>query len=229
MDVAVNAEHVEIIEQKSESADGDSFCLKFVFECFTRCYENELDLAVYIEAYKNLNKLFHKLGGLFKFIIHDISDKIQILEEHLKSDVGHNYAKIEGMLIYERDTKLIDNPALIYSNGSRTLLRLHRSLLFIVKLIGRVRTSSDEEKIAPLAKNAYDTTLGHYHPWLIRKGVHLAVYTLPTRKQFITDIAGSTMACHEADQLMAKTVDIGQRLYDAVEKLYLDYNLIHLP
>uniref|UniRef100_A0A915KEV8 Glycolipid transfer protein domain-containing protein n=1 Tax=Romanomermis culicivorax TaxID=13658 RepID=A0A915KEV8_ROMCU len=210
-------------------SENDSFDLRIVYECLRSCKDNDLDISAYVDAYANLNRLFHKLGGLFKFIVHDISDKTEILRTHLNSENGHNYKTLQKMISYEKENKVLENTDLIYTNGSRTLLRLHRSLMFVVKLIDGVRLSSDDDKIAPLAKTAYDTTLAHYHPWLIRKGVHLAVYALPSRKRLVTDIAGSNLTTQEANRLMEMTVEIGERVYNAVEKIYADHNLHNLP
>lgn len=198
--------------------DEETFDLRHVQKYFNECLENNLDLQAYINGYIELNKynfvwtlfflkfncvtacfflfrLFTKLGGLFKFIVHDVTEKTQILGQHLKTPAKDNYEKIESMLDYEQKNDLLldpaKQPAHHLANGARTLLRLHRALLFVVKLIDGVKNSDENDRMAPLAKTAYDSTLGHFHPWLIRKGVHLAVYTLPYRKQVKLSLVSS--------------------------------------
>jgi len=213
--------------------ENQEFDLKKVHTLFDQCLKEQLDLQAYIDGYAELNKLFGKLGTLFKFIVHDITEKTHILSEHLKSPSSEHYAKIERMLDYEKDNDLLidpfKHPVPPLANGARTLLRLHRALLFVVKLIEGTKNSGENDKMAPLAKIAYDTTLANFHPWLIRKGVHLAVYTLPYRKQLIADLAGLQLTEQEANKIMELTVNTGQAVYDAVQKLYSDRNLLELP
>lgn len=133
-------------------------------------------------------RLFSKLGGLFTFVVHDVNEKTQILSQHLKSSpTNENYVKIEKMLDYETDNGLLLDPNKQNSNnlanGSRTLLRLHRALLFVTKFTENIIKSEENIQMAPLARNAYDETIARFHPWLIKKAVHLALYTLPNRKQ----------------------------------------------
>jgi len=80
-----------------------------------------------------------------------------------------------------------------------------------------------------LARKAYDNTLAHYHPWLVRQGVHVAVYTLPNRNQLLTDLAGSNVTEEEAERVMEQTVAAGRTVYNIVQKLFERYELLDLP
>jgi len=197
-------------------------------------------LADYIEAYDELNKMFPKLGRLFSFIASDVSDKTHILSQHLSSEIGGKYAFIGGMMEYEKnEAKILNHDNHKYlvdlhqnnhlANGSRTLLRLHRALLFVVEFIDGVRRSSDHDKMTHVARHAYDSTLAAYHPWLIRKGVHVAVYALPFRHQLVADLGGSTVTPEQAEQAMEEIVTTGRAVYNAVQKLYERYELLDLP
>lgn len=135
--------------------------------------------------------MFPKLGRLFSFIASDVGDKTRILSEHRSSSVGEKYVLVGGMLDYEKNEAKLLEPGHETKhhhhdelpNGSRTLLRLHRALLFVVEFIDCIRRANDHDKMAHLARKAYDDTLAQHHPWLVRKGVHLAVHTLPNRHQ----------------------------------------------
>lgn len=93
------------------------------------------------------------------------------------------YEKIEKMIEYEINNNLLRNSGDNLANGSRTLLRLHRALFFIIKFTECILNSEENSSMAPLAKAAYDNTIAQYHPWIIRKAVHLALYTLPNRRK----------------------------------------------
>jgi len=199
-------------------------------------------LADYVEAYNELNKMFPKLGRLFSFIASDIGDKTRILSEHLHSpESGEKYENVGGMLDYEKnEAKILPIPKDNhhhhnhhhhddYSNGSRTLLRLHRALLFVVHFIENIHRANDQDKMSHLARKAYDETLALYHPWLVRKGVHLAVHTLPTRRQLLVDLAGSHVTEEEAEAVMGETAAAARAVYVAVQKQYEKHQLLDLP
>jgi hypothetical protein len=63
-------------------------------------------------------------------------------------------------------------------------------LLFVVELVRGIRESNNESNMCHVGQQAYDKTLGTYHSWLIRKGVHLALHMLPYRHQLIRKLAG---------------------------------------
>lgn len=66
------------------------------------------------------------LGTLFGFIGSDVKSKIEILQGYREGDNSAHYETVEKMMNFEKSTDFIHfNKA---SSGSRTFLRLHRSL-----------------------------------------------------------------------------------------------------
>jgi hypothetical protein len=53
---------------------------------------------------------------------------------------------------------------------------------------------------------------------LIRKGVHVAVYTLPTRKQFLEKVKHSDPV--RAIEFLGRTADLQQRIFNVTEAIY---------
>ena len=60
-------------------------------------------------------------------------------------------------------TKKKDDPS-----GSRTLLRLHRALEYITEFLGKLEDLEDETFLSQVSKDAYETTLMKYHPWIVQ-------------------------------------------------------------
>ena len=112
-------------------------------------------------------------------------------------------------------------------SGSRTLLRLHRALEFISLFLTKLQTVSDDERLTGVATEAYDTTLSKYHLWIIRKGVGLAFYTLPTKAAILQKMVLDND--EETVSLLAKIVDNIRPVYDIVQKVYEDNNILNLP
>lgn len=93
------------------------------------------------------------MGRLFSFVADDVKEKTQILTEHQQSAVGDRYQTAASMISYElHEVRILDDQKQKFRNGSRTLLRLHRALLFIVKFIDAIKNPKDSDKMAPLAR-----------------------------------------------------------------------------
>ena len=155
----------------------------------------------------------------------DVVEKIGILREYRKSPESANYETFEKMIQYEVQHKITNNKK--KASGSRTLLRLHRALEFTSRLMHDLKAAEEHEKMSHITKEAYDDTLAKHHPWLIRKGVHVAVYTLPTRKQFLEKVKHSEPV--QAIELLGRTADLQQRIFNVTEAIYTREELHELP
>ncbi|KRX72933.1 putative glycolipid transfer protein [Trichinella nativa] len=219
--------------------------------------EESIHLSTYLLAYEELNKktyveknflyaqcricsiiqvlcfslnavqFFAILGSIFSFVTSDICSKMKILCDCVHSENAVHYYSVKTMLDYEKGLGMLEDPNSCANNGSRTLLRLHRALLFVVRFIESVRQSTSDN-IIPLAKAAYDCTLANYHSWIIRRAVHLALYTLPTRRELLRHLLGNEDA-NNAEQYLDALMLECTTVYDAVEKLYSERKLLQLP
>merc|ERR1711976_417125 len=132
------------------------------------------------------------------------------------------------MVNYEVDnnlTKAKDNGKT--PSGCRTLLRLHRALEFILCFMGNIKNVKKEERLTSVANDAYNTTLAKYHTWLIRKGVGIAMYTLPTPDQLVERM--NVSSAEETFQLISQIIEACQPVYDVIQKVYEDNDILNLP
>jgi hypothetical protein len=90
-----------------------------------------------------------------------------------------------------------------------------------------LKAAEEHEKMSHITKEAYDDTLAKHHPWLIRKIIHGAVYTLPTLKQFLEKIKHSDPV--RAIEFLGKTADLQQRIFNVTEAIYTREELHELP
>lgn len=165
------------------------------------------------------------MGTVFKFVDADVVEKVEILREYRKSDLGEHYKTVNSMIDYEVASKATNNKK--KASGSRTLLRLHRALEFISDFLKEVKQAGEEEKLSGVCSKSYYRTLSKHHPWIIRKGVDVAVYTLPTRKQFIDKLKITDV--HEAEKLLESCADLGMKIFNVVEGIYTTHDLHGLP
>ena len=104
------------------------------------------------------------------------------------------------------------------------------SAAFVSSFLKRIHDAGDDEPLRKHGRDAYEATLAKYHPWLIRKAVILAVYALPTRKNLLNIIAGDTPERHQHCINLATTVvERLDEIYDKIEKLYGEKELLNLP
>lgn len=152
-------------------------------------------------------------------------EKIGILRAYRESDVGEKFLTIQSMVKYEVDNNLTIQKK--KASGCRTLLRLHRALEFISALLAKIRNTNNSCKFSSEAKEAYDNTLAKFHPWMIRKAVHVAMYTLPDRHNLLVK-----MKVEDSPDGMAKIQALIQQLnvvYDITQELYVANKLLDLP
>nr|KAG5685685.1 hypothetical protein BaRGS_027195 [Batillaria attramentaria] len=170
-------------------------------------------------------RLFKLFGTAFTFVTSDVVEKIGILRDYRKSEVGVHYQTIQTMVKYEVDNNLTNQKK--KASGCRTLLRLHRALEFISALLAKIRDTDNKSKFSHEATAAYDTTLAKYHPWLIRKAVHVAMYILPNREQLLAKMKVEDTP--EGKGQINKLIEQLDSVYDITQELYSKNNLLDLP
>lgn len=151
-----------------------------------------------------------------------MNKKMSCLEEFCTSN-PENYATVGSMIIHEKDAGICQTRS---DNGCRTLLRLHRAMEFLIAFFEEIVCSECDTKLSTLAAASYDSTLSKHHSWFIRKGVQLAVHTLPTKAHLLQHIGNS-----EADTIenLQKSISVLKMVYISIENMYGENNLLQLP
>lgn len=139
------------------------------------------------------------------------------------------YHSVRSMILMELNQGLVSFHHQTDS-GCRTLLRLHRALLwlklFLEKLAetpveGRLRSPSD------LCREAYKSTLAQHHTWYVRKAAELAFIALPERGFFFR------LVCVQNQEELSKVLHrvsraIGE-VYDRTQKALEEHGMLDLP
>ena len=81
----------------------------------------------------------------------------------MRKPISNLNSKVEHDLI---KTKKKDDPS-----GSRTLLRLHRALEYIIAFLHKLDDIQDADLCSVISVEAYEATLMKYHPWVVQ--VHM--------------------------------------------------------
>lgn len=211
-----------------EKGKKHDFDLEVVLHSFRNCFqdENTLVLLEYLNAFHELCRFFKLTGPLFSFVARDIESKICAIEYRLKKDNGNNYFSIQSMIQYEISKGKTHHKGL-HPSGSRTLLRLHHALEFILAFMDKITNSEVDAKASQIAWEVYGDTLSKHHPWITQKLAYVAVHALPSKQHLI-----EIMCKHDYSQvegLLSQVVLVGKKVYDHIEDLMKMKNLFHIP
>jgi len=172
------------------------------------------------------------MGTIFSFVTSDVHNKLAILRRHLASDVSDHYIAVEKMIEYEVANGITMESEISgdHPSGSRTLLRLHRALEFLILLFYELAQSSADssESFSTLVGRAYSATLANYHSWIVRSAVSIALYAVPSRSSLVQRLDPEGSEERIIEQLNAAVLAM-QPVYDRVQALFSDYDLLHLP
>merc|ERR1711915_345217 len=123
-------------------------------------------------------------------------------------------------------TKKKDDPS-----GSRTLLRLHRALEYIVAFLANMEDLEDEAYLSTVSRVAYEKTLMKYHPWVVQKAAKMAMGLLPNKQGLILKVCpdGDAQKIAQAHEDFTKAVTSMQKAYDRMQEYYSEKNLLDIP
>lgn len=128
---------------------------------------DDVSLRHYLIAYEEITKFLYNLGNIFYFVIADLRKKIGIIDSYLKSQ-PNEYETFQSMVKYEWTCGKLKQPlSLNKQNAARVVLRLHRALIFIIRLLERVFNAESHLRTPQLCTEAYELTLAKYHRFRI--------------------------------------------------------------
>ncbi|XP_003371985.1 glycolipid transfer protein domain-containing protein 1 [Trichinella spiralis] len=140
---------LEGISYLSNDEKSSPFNIDRLTALFRQCREVEesIHLSTYLLAYEELNKKTYveknffyaqcRICSIIQVLCFSLNavHKMKILCDCVHSENAVHYYSVKTMLDYEKGLGMLEDPNSSANNGSRTLLRLHRALLFVVRFI----------------------------------------------------------------------------------------------
>ena len=157
---------------------------------------------------------------------------LEVLRQHRKGDKAKEYQTIRDMVAFEVNNNLIKRKGKDYTAGTTNLLRIHRALDFIIEFLKGVPDLNPDDKSCPLAQEAYKKTLKKHHPWMVQKAALLTMHTLPLKKVLLEKISGNTFGSDEykaAENILPHGVKVMGEVYEKINEVYKQYDVINLP
>ncbi|KAG7516725.1 ceramide-1-phosphate transfer protein-like [Solea senegalensis] len=161
--------------------------------------------------------------------IHSVSTEVGTKKSLGASQHDGAYHSVRSMILVELNRGVVDFDHQTDS-GCRTLLRLHRALLwlklFLEKLAetpeaGRLRSPSE------LCREAYKTTLANHHTWFVRRAAELAFIAMPERGFFFRLVC--TQDQEELNRVLSRVVRAIGEVYNRTQKALEENNMLDLP
>jgi len=212
-----------------EDADFD---LEVLTKHFTNATTNTgVDLSSYIAGYREVYKFLNLLGTVFGWVGSDVWAKIVQLEKYQAGEEKHHYANVKDMIDYEVEHDLIKTKKKDDPSGSRTLLRLHRALEYIIAFLHKLDDMQGPDLCSVQSVEAYEATLMKYHPWVVQKAAKLAMRLLPTKDGLILKVhpEGSESGLKKTLEDFPKAVNAMRKAYDALHVFYEEKDLLNIP
>ncbi|KAG9269441.1 ceramide-1-phosphate transfer protein-like isoform X1 [Astyanax mexicanus] len=198
-------------------------------------------LEPYLLCWEELIKFMEALGSLVGFFTGKVQEKIVLIrrlseEESAKFDLlstahlqHHAYYSVRSMLEAELQRGMVNFDRRTDS-GSRTLLRLHRSLLWLQLLLEKLRGGEDREEersLGTLCAEAYAQALAPYHPWLLQQAAQLAFRAMPSRAALLPIVCVRTQ--EEAEPILHTIITAIREVHLRTQRELEQRNMLNLP
>uniref|UniRef100_A0A4W5PK65 Si:ch73-269m23.5 n=1 Tax=Hucho hucho TaxID=62062 RepID=A0A4W5PK65_9TELE len=217
-------------------------------------HSDDVLLEHYLYSWDELIKFMESLGPLVSFFSQKVKDKIAVIRElaqQEKEDLekrspveGHSglqtppsglqgpaaYSSVRSMVESELQRGLV-NFSVRTRSGSRNLLRLHRSLLWILLLLQGLGEGPDAQGVyrtpGELCRDAYTVALAPHHPWLIRSAAELVFVALPDRRVFLDIVC--VRKEEEVGPVLNIVVNVMREVYTRTQSMLEEHNMMELP
>ncbi|XDV46591.1 hypothetical protein PO909_014464 [Leuciscus waleckii] len=200
-------------------------------------------LEPYLLCWEELIKFMESLGPLVGFFTHKVEEKITLIRQlsleestiFMTEDAqrvappphhSHAYHSVRSMLEAELQRGVVSFDSQTPS-GSRTLLRLHRSLLWLQLLLEKLVTEPEGRSMGELCRDAYLEVLAPHHPWLVQRAAELVFHAMPDRKVFLQLVCVRTQ--EEAEPVIHVIVAAIQEIHRRTQRELEIRNMLDLP
>lgn len=145
------------------------------------------------------------------------------------SDHNGDYHSVNSMIRTELHRGLVDFQHQTDS-GCRTLLRLHRALLWLRLFLEKLAETPESGRLrspAELCRESYQNTLSKHHTWFVRRAAEVAFIALPERGFFYRLVCVGSQ--QELSVVLTTTVRAIDEVYDRTEKALEKNGMLDLP
>ncbi|KAK5618339.1 hypothetical protein CRENBAI_019410 [Crenichthys baileyi] len=209
-------------------------------------------LEPYLLSWDQLLSFMESLGTMVTFFSQKVREKTELIRElSLKHSLELNgksagssgpqtpaavglktgvYQSIRSMVEAELKAGLV-NYSYRTNSGSRTLLRLHRSLNWLKMLLEGLSEGPDSEgrykTPGELGRDAYKVALAPHHHWMLRQAAEIVFLALPDREYFLQLVCVQKQ--EEATPVLHIIIHALSLVHTRTQRILEKYNMLELP
>uniref|UniRef100_A0A8C3B016 Glycolipid transfer protein domain containing 2b n=1 Tax=Cyclopterus lumpus TaxID=8103 RepID=A0A8C3B016_CYCLU len=197
-------------------------------------------LAPYLSSWDELVRFMEALGPMVGLISKEIESKTSIIRQLALTETGTKnnqkasqhtgaYYSVRSMIWVELNRGVVDFHHQTDS-GCRTLLRLHRALLWLKLFLEKLAETPDAGRLrspSELCREAYQSTLANHHTWFVRRAAELALLPCQSEVSFFRLVCVQSQ--EELKTVLNRVVQAIGEVYDRTQKALEENNMLDLP
>ncbi|XP_070711386.1 ceramide-1-phosphate transfer protein-like [Pempheris klunzingeri] len=208
--------------------------------------DDDVLLEPYLQSWDQLLNFMESLGTMVSFFSQKVKEKVVLIRERsLKHAVeAHGkrgrpdssglqtgaYRSLRSMVEAELKEGAVDFSRRTES-GCRTLLRLHRSLLWLKLMLAGLAEGPDAEgrykTPGELSRDAYRVALAPHHPWVLRQAAELVFLALPDRRYFLQLVCVQHQ--REATPVLRVIIHALTLVHTRTQRILAEHGMLELP
>ncbi|XP_062239569.1 ceramide-1-phosphate transfer protein-like [Platichthys flesus] len=207
--------------------------------------DDDVLLEPYLQSWDQLLNFMESLGTMVSLFSMKVNEKVvQIRALSLKhsADVYQGqtppsfglktgaYRSVRSMVEAELKAGVVDFSRHTDS-GCRTLLRLHRSLLWLKLMLEGLSEGPDADgqykTPGELSRDAYQVALAPHHPWVLRQAAEFAFLALPDRQYFLQLVCVQNQS--EATPVLRVIIHALMLVHTRTQRILEEHNMLELP
>lgn len=207
---------------------------------------DDILLEPYLQSWDQLLNFMESLGTMVSLFSQKVKEKVVLIRElslkhsaeaHGKRGPSDSsglkkgaYRSVRSMVGAELKAGLVDFTWRTDS-GCRTLLRLHRSLLWLKLMLEGLTEGPDAEgrykTPGELGREAYKVALAPHHPWMLRQAAEVVFLALPDRQYFLQLVCVTNQ--EEAVPVLHTIIHALMLVHTQTQRILAEHNMLELP
>uniref|UniRef100_A0A8C9ZJU0 Si:ch73-269m23.5 n=1 Tax=Sander lucioperca TaxID=283035 RepID=A0A8C9ZJU0_SANLU len=187
----------------------------------SRADADDILLEPYLQSWDQLLNFMESLGTMVSFFSQKVKEKVVLIRELSLKRAA--YRSVRSMVEAELKDGVVDFSRRTDS-GCRTLLRLHRSLLWLQLMLEGLAEGPDHLR-SP--EDAYRVALAPHHPWVLRQAAEFVFLALPDRGFFLQLVCVKTQ--HEAAPVLHAIIDALALVHVQTQRILAEHGMLELP
>ncbi|XP_042368264.1 LOW QUALITY PROTEIN: ceramide-1-phosphate transfer protein-like [Plectropomus leopardus] len=211
-------------------------------------------LEPYLQSWDQLLNFMESLGTMVSFFSQKVKEKVVLIrrltlknstEAHGKRGPSDSsrlqppasfglktgaYRSVRSMVGAELKAGVVDFFERTDS-GCRTLLRLHRSLLWVKLMLEGLTDGPDADgrykTPGELGRDAYRVALAPHHPWMLRQAAEVVFLALPDRQYFLQLVCVQSQ--EEATPVLHVIIDALTLVHTQTQTILAEHGMLELP